>query len=300
MSYTDVLQGVLMLFGLILVPAVAIYAAGGWGSISTNIAAQDPMLLDFFSFTGEGIAGWVGVISFLAIGLPFLGVPQLLVRYMSCRDDNELKKARWVSIIVMACFGIGAVTAGIAGRALFPGLEDAETIFPVLSTAYFPPLITGVLMVIVLSAIMSTADSLLLLASSAVVRDTMQKILGSRKSDQQLAAIGKLATLVVGVFGVALVFQVREETIFDLVLVAWSGLGCAFGPVVLSLLYFKRTTGSGVAAGMLAGFLTTVIWVLWVKEHTYGLYEALPGFVVGALVTLLVSKMTTQSDTSDA
>ena len=299
-SYTDVLQGVLMLFGLILVPAVAIYAAGGWGSISTNIAAQDPMLLDFFSFTGEGIAGWVGVISFLAIGLPFLGVPQLLVRYMSCRDDNELKKARWVSIIVMACFGIGAVTAGIAGRALFPGLEDAETIFPVLSTAYFPPLITGVLMVIVLSAIMSTADSLLLLASSAVVRDTMQKILGSRKSDQQLAAIGKLATLVVGVFGVALVFQVREETIFDLVLVAWSGLGCAFGPVVLSLLYFKRTTGSGVAAGMLAGFLTTVIWVLWVKEHTYGLYEALPGFVVGALVTLLVSKMTTQSDTSDA
>jgi hypothetical protein len=90
--------------------------------------AQDPALLDFFSFTNDGIAGWVAVISFLGIGLPFLGVPQLLVRYMSCRDDNELKKARWVSIVVMACFGIGAVTAGIAGRALFPGLEDPETI----------------------------------------------------------------------------------------------------------------------------------------------------------------------------
>jgi sodium/proline symporter len=298
-SYTDVLQGVLMLFGLILVPAVAIYAGGGWGSISANISAQDPALLDFFSFTGEGIAGWVGVISFLAIGLPFLGVPQLLVRYMSCRDDNELKKARWVSIIVMACFGIGAVTAGIAGRALFPGLEDSETIFPVLSSAYFPPLITGVLLVIVLSAIMSTADSLLLLASSAVVRDTMQKILGSHKSDQQLAVFGKIATLVIGVFGVALAFKV-EALIFWFVLFAWSGLGSAFGPVILCLLYYKGTTSEGIAAGMLAGFLTSVVWVLWLKEHSYDLYEALPGFVVGGLVTLLVSKMTAKAETSDA
>ena len=297
-SYTDVLQGVLMLLGLIVVPMAAIYAAGGWSSISANIVTQDPALLDFFSFTSEGIAGWVGVISFLAIGLPFIGVPQLLVRYMSCRDDNELKKARWVSVVVMACFGIGAVTAGIAGRALFPGLEDAETIFPVLSTAFFPPLITGVLMVIVLSAIMSTADSLLLLASSAVVRDTMQKILGSEKSDQQLAVFGKIATLLIGVLGVALAFKV-EALIFWFVLFAWSGLGSAFGPVVLCLLYYKGTTAEGVAAGMLAGFLTSVVWVLWVKEHSYDLYEALPGFVMGALVTLLVSKMTSSSEATD-
>ena len=297
-SYTDVLQGVLMLIGLIAVPAVAIYAGDGWAAIKSNIAAQDPALLDFFAFTGEGIAGWVGVISFLAIGLPFLGVPQLLVRYMSCRSDTELKKARWVSVVVMALFGLGAVTAGIAGRALFPGLEDSETIFPVLSTAFFPPLITGVLLVIVLSAIMSTADSLLLLASSAVVRDTMQQILGSKKSDQQLAVFGKIATLLVGVLGVALAFKV-EALIFWFVLFAWSGLGSAFGPTVLCLLYYKKTTAQGVAAGMLAGFLTSVVWVLWIKSHTYDLYEALPGFVAGALVTLLVSKMTASSEASD-
>jgi sodium/proline symporter len=297
-SYTDVLQGVLMLIGLIAVPAVAIYAGDGWAAIKSNIAAQDPALLDFFAFTGEGIAGWVGVISFLAIGLPFLGVPQLLVRYMSCRSDTELKKARWVSVVVMALFGLGAVTAGIAGRALFPGLEDSETIFPVLSTAFFPPLITGVLLVIVLSAIMSTADSLLLLASSAVVRDTMQQILGSKKSDQQLAVFGKIATLLVGVLGVALAFKV-EALIFWFVLFAWSGLGSAFGPTVLCLLYYKKTTAQGVAAGMLAGFLTSVVWVLWIKSHTYDLYEALPGFVAGALVTLLVSKMTAPSEASD-
>ncbi len=294
-SYTDVMQGVLMLVGLILVPLVAIYAAGGWGPISANLNAQYPALLDFFSFTNDGIAGWIAVISFLAIGLPFLGVPQLLVRFMSARDDNELKKARWVSVVVMACFGIGAVTAGIAGRALFPGLEDSETIFPVLSTAFFPPVITGVLLVIVLSAIMSTADSLLLLASSAVVRDTMQKILGSQKSDHRLAIYGKIATLVIGVVGVTLAFQV-EALIFWFVLFAWSGLGAAFGPVVLCLLYYKGTTGAGVAAGMLAGFLTSVIWVLAFKEHTYDLYEALPGFIVGGVVTLLVSALTAKTE----
>lgn len=295
-SYTDVLQGVLMLVGLIAVPVAATFAAGGWGSVSANIAAQDPALLDFFAFTGEGLAGWIGVFSFLAIGLPFLGVPQLLVRYMSCKNDIELKKARWVSVVVMAFFGIGAVTAGIAGRALFPELTDNETIFPVLSDALFPPLITGVLLVIVLSAIMSTADSLLLLASSAVVRDTMQQLLGSVKSDHQLAVVGKFTTLLIGILGVILVFEVAEETIFDLVLVAWSGLGCAFGPVTLCLLYSKATTGWGVIAGMLTGFLTSSIWVLFIKSHTYGLYEALPGFVAAVLATLLVSKMTARGE----
>ena len=298
-SYTDVLQGVLMLAGLILVPVVAIHAAGGWGAVTANIATQDPALLDFFSFTGDGLAGWVAVLSFLAIGLPFIGVPQLLVRFMSARDDTELKKARWVSLLVMGCFGIGAVTAGIAGRALFPGLEDSETIFPVLSTAYFPPLITGVLLVVVLSAIMSTADSLLLLASSAVVRDTMQRILGSGKSDQRLAVYGKVATLLIGVLGVALAFKV-EALIFWFVLFAWSGLGSAFGPVVLCLLYYRKTTGAGVAAGMLAGFLTSVIWVLWMKPLSHDLYEALPGFVVGMLVTLLVSRMTSRDTAGHA
>jgi sodium/proline symporter len=293
-SYTDVLQGVLMLVGLIMVPLVAISEAGGWGSISSNLNAQDPALLNLFSFTSDGVAGWVAVISFLAVGLPFIGVPQLLVRYMSARDDTELKKARWVSIVVMVFFGIGAVTAGIAGRALFPGLEDSETIFPVLSTAYFPPLITGVLLVIVLSAIMSTADSLLLLASSAVVRDTMQKILGSQKSDHRLAVYGKIATLLVGALGLVLAFKL-EALIFWLVLFAWSGLGAAFGPVVLCLLYYKKTTGAGIAAGMLAGFLTSVVWVLGLKEVTYDLYEAIPGFVMGMVVTIIVSAMTFNS-----
>jgi Na+/proline symporter len=227
----------------------------------------------------------------VAIGLPFLGVPQLLVRYMSARDDGELKKARVVSVIVLLFFTIGAVTAGIAGRALFPGLEDPETIFPTLSNQLFPPLLSGVLLVIVLSAIMSTADSLLLLASSAIVRDTLQKILGSKKSDRVLAGYGKIVTILVGIIAIA--FAIPEaKFIFWFVLFAWSGLGAAFGPVIICLLYYKKTTREGVIAGMLSGFLVSIVWVLAFKELSYELYEAVPGFIVGMLVTLIVSKMT--------
>jgi sodium/proline symporter len=290
-SYTDVLQGVLMLAGLIFVPLVAIQTAGGWNDVMANLAAQDPKLISMFSLTDGGVQGWVAAVSFIAIGLPFLGVPQLLVRYMSARDDDELKKARWVSVFVLLFFTFGAVTAGIAGRALFPGLEDSETIFPKLASELFPPLISGVLLVIVLSAIMSTADSLLLLASSAVVRDGLQKILGSRKSDHQLAGYGKIVTIVIGVVGIALAIP-DAKFIFDFVLYAWSGLGAAFGPVLICLLYYKKTTRAGVVAGMVTGFATSIIWVEQFKEQTHGLYEAIPGFVLGIVVTLGVSAMT--------
>ena len=158
-SYTDVVQGVLMLLGLILVPAAAIYASGGWGGVVESLGQQDPNLLNMFAVTGDGISGWVVIISFMAIGLPFLGVPQMLVRYMSARDDGEVRKARVMSIAVMIIYLGGAVTAGIAGRALFPGLDDPETIFPTISNNLFPPVISGLLLVVVLAAIMSTVDS---------------------------------------------------------------------------------------------------------------------------------------------
>ena len=289
-SYTDVMQGVLMLLGLIAVPIVAVANAGGWANVIASLRAEDPALVSMFSL-GGGVAGWVAAASFVAIGLPFLGVPQLLVRYMSARDDEELKKARWVSLAVLLVFTFGAVTAGIAGRVLFPGLEDAEKIFPTLSSELFPPLLSGVLLVIVLSAIMSTADSLLLLASSAVVRDTVQRIMGSGKSDHELAVYGKIVTILIGVIGIAIAIP-DAKFIFDFVLYAWSGLGAAFGPTLLCLLYYKKTTWAGVVSGMLAGFLTSIIWVEVFKARTHDLYEAIPGFFAGLLVTFVVSSLT--------
>lgn len=292
-SYTDVVQGVLMLAGLIAVPIAAINAAGGWDSVTATLNDYDPAFIDMFASLDGGTAGLVAVVSFAAIGLPFLGVPQLLIRYMSARDDNELKKARIVSIVVLFLFLFGAVTAGIAGRALYPSLADSEQVFPTLASELFPPLLTGVLLVIVLSAIMSTVDSLLLLASSSIVRDTMQKMLGSTRSDATLTNYGKIVTVVIGAIAVLVaLFMAENKLIFWFVLFSWSGLGAAFGPVVLALLLDRRTTGAGVAAGMLGGFLTSVIWVQFFKEEAYGLYEAIPGFIVGGLATVIVSRLT--------
>ncbi len=294
-SYTDVVQGVLMLVGLIAVPAAAIIASGGWGEVQSNLAAQDPSLVDPFAVTSGGRPVLIAIASFLAIGLPFLGVPQLLIRYMSAKDDKEIRKARVVSLSVLLVFTAGAVTAGVAGRALFPGLEDSETIFPVLSNNLFPEVIAGMLLVVVLSAIMSTVDSLLLLASSSVVRDTYQKIVGTTKSEESLSNYGKFVTVIIGAIAVVLGIQ-EPRVIFDFVLASWSGLGSAFGPVMVGILYYRRITWEGVVAGMLGGFAASVIWLTWFKVDYYGLYEAIPGFFVGFVLTYGVSWLTSKKD----
>ncbi|MDJ0940100.1 MAG: sodium/proline symporter [Woeseiaceae bacterium] len=292
-SYTDVVQGILMTLGLIAVPVAAISAANGLSGVSESLNAQDPALLSMFAPLEDGISGWIFIISFAAIGLPFLGVPQMLIRYMSAKDDTEVKKARGMSIFIMILLLAGAVTAGVAGRALYPELDDRELIFPTLASDLFPPLITGLLFVAVLSAIMSTVDSLLLLASSAIVRDTMQKIVGSTKSDRELANYGKVVTIIIGVIAVA--FAVPEaKFIFWFVLFSWSGLGAAFGPTILCLLYYKKITAAGIVAGMVGGFGTSVIWVLAFKSDFHNLYEAIPGFAVGFIACLTVSRLTYQ------
>jgi sodium/proline symporter len=291
-SYTDVVQGVLMLLGLIAVPTAAIIASGGWSNVETSLMQQDPALLNMFDFGST--PAWIGIASFLAIGLPFLGVPQLLIRYMSARDDVEIRKARVMSLIVLFVFTFGAVTAGVAGRALYPGLDDPERIFPVISNNLFHPVIAGMLLVVVLSAIMSTVDSLLLLASSSVVRDTYQRIMGSVESDERLSNYGKAVTIVIGVIAVVLGVQ-EPRVIFHFVLASWSGLGSAFGPAMLGVLYYKRITWEGVLAGMLGGFITSVAWLSFFKADYHGLYEAIPGFVAGMVLTFGVSRLTSRT-----
>ena len=296
-SYTDVVQGVLMLAGLIIVPIAAVSAAGGWQNVTDILAAQDPALLSMTGVTDSGLPGWILLVSFAAIGLPFLGVPQLMTRFMAAESDEELRKAKYMSVAVILLFDVGAVLTGMAGRALYPELADAETVFPHLARELFPPLITGVLMVVVLSAIMSTVDSLLLLASSAVVRDGMQKIFNSARSDRSLAVIGKIVTVVIGAIGIA--FAIEEvKFLFWFILFAWSGLGAAFGPVIICMLYYRKTTLPGAIAGMVFGFGVTILWILKYKAETYDLYEMIPGFFVGLAVTWLVSRLTYDETTT--
>ncbi len=237
---------------------------------------------------GKSTLALVGIVSFLAVGLPFMGVPQLMVRFMSARSEKSLVPAMAISVVVILLFDLGAVLTGMAGRALFPGLEDPETILPVISTTLLHPVLGGIMMVVVLAAIMSTVDSLLILASSAVIRDYWQKIRGSALSDHALAQRGKIITLVFGIIGVAFALH-QTPLIFWFVLFAWSGLGAAFGPVLICALWYPKTNLNGAIAGMLGGFITTVVWVLWLKPYFYDLLEVIPGFVVGLLLTIIFS-----------
>jgi sodium/proline symporter len=287
-AWTDLVQGVLMLLGLIIVPIIAIDAAGGWSAVTSNLHGQDPGLLSPWGPDGKSTLALVGIVSFLAVGLPFMGVPQLMVRFMSARSEKSLVPAMVISVVVILLFDLGAVLTGMAGRALFPGLEDPETILPVISITLLHPVLGGIMMVVVLAAIMSTVDSLLLLASSAVIRDYWQKIRGSALSDRTLAKRGKLITVIFGLIGVAFALH-QTPLIFWFVLFAWSGLGAAFGPVLICALWYPKTNLTGAIAGMLGGFITTVVWVLWLKPHFYDLLEVIPGFIVGLFLTIAFS-----------
>ena len=207
---------------------------------------------------------------------------------MAMRSPEEVPRAATVSVIVIILFDLGAVATGLVGRVLFPGLDDAETVMPELARALFPPLVTGVLVVAVLSAVMSTVSSLLNLASSAIVHDLYRHTARGRAKAGTEARIGAWVTLVLGVAGCVIALQ-QQGFIFSLVLFAWSGLGAAFGPVMLCTLHWRGTTAVGVVAGMVSGFATSVLWVLTFKAATFDLYEMIPAFIVGMAVTVAVS-----------
>ncbi|NNF25770.1 MAG: sodium/proline symporter, partial [Gemmatimonadetes bacterium] len=176
-AYSDLLQGILMFVSLIVLPIAGIRAAGGWGEVTAGIGEMDGNLLLPMGDLGLSTGGLVSALGFAGIGLAFLGAPQLLTRFMSAKDGDQIAEAGVIAVISIIVFDVGAVLTGVAGRFLFPGLEDPETILPVMAGELFPPIVTGIILVVVLAAIMSTVDSLLILASSAVVRDVVQKVL---------------------------------------------------------------------------------------------------------------------------
>jgi Na+/proline symporter len=210
---------------------------------------------------------------------------------MAARDTRQIVDGGLWAVICVIGFDVGAVFGGMAGRTLFPGLADPETILPTISAALFPAFFTGVVLVVVLAAIMSTVDSLLILASSVVVRDVVQKALGSTASERRLSLLGKAVTVVIGVAGLVVALA-EVRVIFTFVLFAWSGIACAFTPVVLCSLFWRRTTRAGAIAGMIGGFAVTVIWVLVFKAGFYDLYEMIPGGLAGFACCIGVSLLT--------
>jgi len=286
----DFFHGLLMLSGLFALPTVAIINCGGFDGMLSGLKTIDTDLLKISGSHGFDIFGVISIISFLAVGLAFLGSPQLFVRFIAVKDQKDLIYGKYVAILFILIVDTGAVLTGMAGRVLFPLLTDQELIMPTISSELFPSFVTGIFIAIVLAAIISTVDSLLILLSSAVIRDVYQEILKPDTTQKRLVFWGKIMTVIVGI--AAFCFSLSESRlIFWFVLFAWSGIGCAFCPVIILSLFWKRTSKAGAIAGMCSGFLITMIWAIFFKSST-NLYEMVPGFIGATLAIIIVSLFT--------
>ncbi|WJQ80212.1 sodium/proline symporter PutP [Brevibacillus brevis] len=290
-SWTDAVQGLIMVIALILVPLVTVLTAGGLGETFTEIHAVDPSLLDIFKGTSL-----LGIISLFAWGLGYFGQPHIIVRFMAITSTSEIKKARSIGMGWMIFSVAGAMLTGLVGIALYSKqgwtLSDPETIFIQLGTILFHPLITGFLLAAILAAIMSTISSQLLVTSSSLTEDIYKTFFKRSATDKELVTFGRLSVLLVSVIAFLLALN-KNDTILDLVGYAWAGFGASFGPVILLSLYWKRMNKWGALAGMVAGALTVIIWTRFDVLKDF-LYEMVPGFAISLLAIVVVSHLTSK------
>jgi sodium/proline symporter len=277
-SVTDTVQGLLMAFTAVLLPAAAFLEVGGFSGFWQGLqAVSTPAQL---SLTG-GNAGLVAVgviVGSLSIGFGTYGQPHLLVRFMALRDDTALRQARLITIVWYLVVFLGMVFVGLVGHVLHAGIDNPETIFFVLTESLFTPIIGAVLLAAVLSAIMSTADSQLLVAASAISHD-----LGLGGERNRLL-YSRLAIVMLVVFAV-LVSLYLPEAIFSRVLFAWIALGSAFGPTVFARLAGVPLQSRGVLASILTGFGLAVTFYL--LPNTPGdILERLVPFCAALIVLL--------------
>ena len=298
-SLTDTLQALFMMVGLVILPIIAITHGGGWGPVMTELRAYDPAFVDPISL---GFGAWLG---FVGIGLGSPGNPHILVRYMSIDDPEQLKWAAWVGTSWNVVMGAGAILVGMAGRIYFPEVGqlvagDTENLYPMLAQSHLHPILFGVVVASIFAAIMSTADSQLLVAASALVRDFYEKVLkkGEEVSRDRLVLYSRLVVALL--VGVALILGwLAESLVFWLVLFAWAGLGAALGPASILAIYWKGLTRAGVFAGLVTGTLVTFIWNLTPALDAL-LYELIPAFTLGFLATALVSWLTRPPEDAEA
>lgn len=275
-AWTDLFQGLLMLTTLVLLPVVALVEVGGPAALVDKLNSLNPVLLT----VTEGKSGWqmwAIVIGGLAIGLGYMGQPHLLVRFMAIRSVGDLKRGSLIAVIWAILAFWGAVLVGIFGLGLH-GLEvtDAEHIMPQMVRTLLPAWIAGILISGAIAAMMSTADSQLLVSTSAVSEDLYHQMLNKNASQSLLVLISRVSALLIGAVAFVLAMT-AQETVYRFVLYAWAGLGASFGPALFLTLWWKRTNRWGVLAGMISGTLCVVLWKSVFRLSDY-LYELVPGF----------------------
>jgi len=298
-SLTDFVQGCIMFIALVLVPVATINEIGGLGEMQASVNAINPELFDIFN----GVS-FIGIISAMAWGLGYFGQPHIIVRFMAIRSVKDMPTARRIGMSWMIVAIIGAMATGFAGIAYVAKtgmkLDDAETIFIVLSQILFSPLIAGFLLAAILAAIMSTISSQLLVTSSSLTEDFYKTFLHKEASDKQQVLVGRIAVFIVALLAIYLAYD-RNSTILTLVSNAWAGFGAAFGPVIIGSLYWKKMTRNGALAGMITGAATVLFWIyapITINGQSLSavMYEIVPGFILCSLVIYVVSKMSPQDN----
>lgn len=292
-SWTDLLQGILMACALIILPIIALVHIGGFDRLYL-ILSKYPGYLSPVKSTGIYFS--IGsVLGLLGIGLGYPGQPHVLARFMAASDDSVIRRGKIIALTWGFFVYLGAIFLGLAGKALIPNIADQEHLFPSLAVMLLHPVLAGIMLSAIMSAIMSTADSQLLVASSSLVRDIYEKILGKGLEQKQLLITIRLSILVLGILSV-LVALTEVRIIFWFVLFAWSGLGAGFGPLIILLLRGYRFTPAQAVTGMLLGFLITILWKTEVFDMIFSVqlskicYELIPAFVLSLGYLLIVGR----------
>ncbi len=289
-SWTDLVQGLLMAAALLIVPLYAFAAMGGVGEGLMRIATVNPELLNGLSSRGGEPLGWIAIASLMGWGLGYFGQPHILARFKAIRHHREMGQARRIAVSWTALSLSGATLVGLAAIGFLPEPlqgADSERAFMLLVGALFHPLVAGILLAAVLAAIMSTADSQLLVSSSALAEDFYKALFRRDASQRELVLVGRLAVVVIALIAFTLALQ-PDSKVLDLVAYAWAGFGAAFGPAIILSLFWSRMNAWGALAGIIVGGLSVVVWKQ-LEGGVFELYEIVPAFAASLLSIVVVS-----------
>ena len=315
-SASDFMQAIVMIIALTVVVIIGVITAGGFSAVFEN-AGKIPGFLDFFGLAtpalneaGEQIVeagkpvfgapadyGWLNICSMMAWGLGYFGMPQVLLRFMAIRKESELKRSRRIAMIWVCISLAVAVFIGIIGRVIEPTAHltagGAENIFITLSTGALPAILAGFVMAGILAATISSSDSYLLIAASAVSKNIFQGLIKKKATDKQVMLVTRITLLSIALIAVLIALD-EDSVIFSIVSFAWAGFGATFGPLMIFSLFWKRLNRAGAIAGMVGGAGMVFLWKLVISGlgGAFAIYELLPAFIFSSICIVVVSLLT--------
>ncbi len=303
-SASDFMQAIVMIVALVLILTLSIVNAGGITNVIENAKSYDGFFSLFTtsspSATEVNVFGeasefkFISILSALAWGLGYFGMPQVLLRFMGIRNAKELTRSRRVACIWLFISMSAAVFIGVVGRSV-SGLHylsnaEAENIFIDTATTFLPPILAGFACAGILAASISSSDSYLLISTSALAENIYHGIFKKSASDKEVMLVSRIAMTVITIISMGIAWN-QDSTIFGITSFAWAGFGATFGPLMLFSLFWKRTSYTGAIAGMLSGGIMVFVWKLAIKPlgGIFAIYELLPAFIISSLIIVLVS-----------